>query len=481
MLNLLECTPIAQFAIGLDHNVIVWNKACEVLTGIAAKDIIGTDDQWKIFYEKKRPVLADLIVEQDYQKFLNIYGGKEPAQSDIVPNAWEASDYFENINGKPRYIYFLAAPVFDEEGNMTGAVTTLQDVTQQKKLENAMKKESEQLQQQYSLLRSSMGERFKFCNIIGKSKKMQDVYDRIIKAASSNDSVVIHGESGVGKELVAKAIHDISSRKNAPFLPVNCGAISENLLETEFFGHVKGAFTGAYSDKKGFLAHVNGGTLFLDEIGEISLNMQVKLLRAIEGGGYSPVGSNEILYSDFRIVAASNKNLQDEVTKGRVRSDFFYRLYVIPVEIPPLRDRKEDLALLADHFFQQMGSQLHFDAIPGKDIKSLFSYQWPGNVRELQNILRRYLTLNSLDFMGSAFSETSAESPSSHIRRTNTVAIPEQPLGDAVCSFEKQLIISALERARWHRINTAKKLGISRRTLYRKMIQYGLETTQIEP
>ncbi len=472
MLNLLECTPIAQFAIGLDHKVIVWNKACEVLTGVMANDILDTDTQWKIFYTRKRPVLADLIVEQDYQKFLDIYGGKNPAQSDIVPNAWEATDYFDNINGKPRFIYFLAAPVFDEEGIMTGAVTTLQDVTQQKKLENDMIKKSEQLQQQNSILRSSMGERFKFCNIIGKSKMMQSIYDRIIKAASSSDSVVIHGESGVGKELVAKAIHDTSSRKNAPFLPVNCGAISESLLETEFFGHVKGAFTGAYSDKKGFLSHVNGGTLFLDEIGELSLNMQVKLLRAVEGGGYSPVGSNEVLYSDFRIVAASNKNLQEEVLKGRVRSDFFYRLYVIPVEIPPLRDRKEDLALLTDHFFQQMDPELHIDSIPGKDIKALYSYHWPGNVRELQNVLRRYLTLNSLDFMTDNNSESPLLPGEPNLCEPPK---PEHALNDVVNTFEKGIIIKALETTKWHRINTAKKLGISRRTLYRKMALHGLE------
>jgi len=471
----LEYTPIAQFAIGLDHRVKVWNKACELLTGVSAEEIIGTDHQWKIFYSRKRPVLADLVVEQDYEKFLEIYGTKNPAQSSIVPNAWEATDYFENFNGKPRYIYFLAAPVFDDKGNITGAVTTLQDVTLRKIQEDAMKRESEQLQQQYSLLQSSMGERFKFCNIIGKCQKMQEVYDIIIRAAASADSVVIHGESGVGKELVAKAIHDISQRKNAPFLPVNCGAISESLLENEFFGHVKGAFTGAHNDKKGFLSHVQGGTLFLDEVGELSLNMQVKLLRAIEGGGYSPVGSNEVLYSDFRIVAASNQNLWEEVKKGRLRSDFFYRLYVIPIDIPPLRERKEDLALLADYFFSQMESTLHFDALPGKDIKALYNYHWPGNVRELQNVLRRYITFNSLDFMALPDIDPPVippQSPSGAIAVSDSTAA--LPLTDAASRFEKQLILSALNHCRWHREKAAEKLGISRRTLYRKMMSHGL-------
>lgn len=472
---MLEYTPIAQFAIGTDHRVKVWNKACEVLTGVSAEEIIGTDNQWKIFYSKKRPVLADLVVEQDYEKFLEIYGTKNPAQSSIVPNAWEATDYFENFNGKSRYIYFMAAPVFDHEGNITGAVTTLQDITLRKMQEDAMKRESEALQQQYSLLQSSMGERFKFCNIVGKSQKMQEVYDIIVRAAASGDSVVIHGESGVGKELVAKAIHDISQRKNAPFIPVNCGAISESLLENEFFGHVKGAFTGAYSDKKGFLSHVQGGTLFLDEVGELSLNMQVKLLRAIEGGGYSPVGSTEVLYSDFRIVAASNQNLWEEVQKGRLRSDFFYRLYVIPVDIPPLRERKEDLALLADYFFSEMESSLQFDALPVRDIKALYNYNWPGNVRELQNVLRRYVTFNNLDFMRLPDIDPPVipfQPPPGVFTVSDSVS--DLPLEDAAARFEKQLILSALNQCRWHRENAAEKLGISRRTLYRKMMAHGL-------
>jgi PAS domain S-box-containing protein len=471
----LEYTPIAQFAIGTDHKVKVWNKACELLTGVSAEEIVGTDDQWKVFYPKKRPILADLVVEQDYEKFLEKYGTKNPAQSSIVPNAWEATDYFENFNGKSRYIYFLAAPVFDDEGNITGAVTTLQDITLRKIQEDAMKRESEQLQQQYSLLQSSMGERFKFCNIIGKSKKMQDVYDVIIRAAASADSVVIYGESGVGKELVARAIHDTSQRKDAPFIPVNCGAISESLLENEFFGHVKGAFTGAYSDKKGFLSNVEGGTLFLDEVGELSLSMQIKLLRAIEGGGFSPVGSTDVLHSDFRIVAASNQNLWEEVQKGRFRSDFFYRLYVIPVDIPPLRERKEDLALLADYFFSQMDSPLHFDVLPGKDIKKIYNYHWPGNVRELQNVLRRYVTFNSLDFMALPDIDPPViqpQPPSGIITVSDSET--EIPLTDAASRFEKQLILSALNNCRWHREQAAEKLGISRRTLYRKMMAHGL-------
>ena len=475
MLNLLECTPIAQFAIGLDHRVVVWNKACELLTGVPARKMIGTDRQWEPFYDHKRPVLADLIIEQDYEKFLKTYEGKNPAKSEIVPHAWEATDFFESIHGKARYIYFLAAPVFDKGGNMTGAVTTLQDITQQKLWEINMRKESEQLQQQNILLRSSMKERFRFCDIIGKSKKMQDVYDLILKAASSRDNVIIVGESGVGKELVARAIHDMSDRKERQFVPVNCGAIPETLLETEFFGHTKGAFTGAHTEKKGFLDKADGGTLFLDEVGELSLAMQVKLLRAIEGGGYSPVGSNEVRHSDFRIVAATNRNLYEEVHLGRFREDFFYRIYVIPVVIPPLRERKEDLVLLVDHFLQKLESELNIDSIAGRDIEAFYNHDWPGNVRELQNVLRRYVTLKRVDFTGSG-----SKPPSAAQGIENEPVSDSASLTEAVEAFEKKLIVKTLEMNRWHRINVARSLRISRRTLFRKMARHGLEETHIE-
>ncbi|GAB6094786.1 hypothetical protein JCM14469_10380 [Desulfatiferula olefinivorans] len=473
MLNLLECIPIAQFAIGLDHKVVVWNRACEILTGLSAGKMIGTDRTWEAFYDHPRPVLADLIIDQDYDTFLSIYEGKNPATSDIVPHAWEATDFFENMNGKSRYIYFLAAPVFDKDGTLTGAVTTLQDITQQKRFEIAMKKESEELLQQNLLLKSAMKERFRFCDIIGKSSPMQEVYDLILKAAGSSDNVIIVGESGVGKELVARAIHDMSGRKEKRFVPVNCGAIPETLLETEFFGHTKGAFTGAHSAKQGFLDKADGGTLFLDEVGELSHGMQVKLLRAIEGGGYSPVGSSEVRHSNVRIVAATHRNLYDEVRRGRFREDFFYRIYVIPVLIPPLRERKEDLGLLVDHFLRKLGSDLNIDAVPGKDIEALYTYHWPGNVRELQNVLRRYVTLRRMDFTGSA--QGPADQAVSETAPSHAMS-----LTDAVDAYEKKLIVSALDTTRWHRINAARSLSISRRTLFRKMARHGLDKSHNE-
>jgi DNA-binding NtrC family response regulator len=196
----------------------------------------------------------------------------------------------------------------------------------------------------------------------------------------------------------------------------------------------------------------------------------------MEGEGYSPVGSNEVLYSDLRIVAASTRNLWEEVQKGRLRSDFFYRLYVIPVNIPPLRERKEDLALLADYFFSRMKSPLHFYALPAKDIQALYNYHWPGNVRELQNVLRRYIGLHGLDVIAPpdlVLPETPPARPSG-ITAVSDLA-EDLPLTDAVARFEKQFILSALDLSRWHRGKAAKKLGISRKTLYRKMVAHGID------
>jgi len=201
-------------------------------------------------------------------------------------------------------------------------------------------------------MRSSIMNRYRFGQIIGKGPAMQKVYKLISKAAASDVNVVVYGESGTGKELVARAIHDMSDRRDRAFVPVNCRAIPHTLIESELFGYKKGAFTGANMDKHGYLDLAEGGTLFLDEVGELGVNMQVKLLRAIDGGGYFPVGSNKTKNSDFRIIAATNRNLRDQVNRGVIREEFFYRIHVIPITLPPLRDRKEDIPLLIDHFLQ---------------------------------------------------------------------------------------------------------------------------------
>ena len=311
-----------------------------------------------------------------------------------------------------------------------------------------------------------------FANIVGKSVAMQGVYDLISKAAATDANVVIYGESGTGKELVAQAIHQVSHRRDKAFVPVNCGAIPETLLESEFFGHRKGAFTGAYIDKHGYLDLAHGGTLFLDEVGDLSLNIQVKLLRAIECKKYFPVGSNRSKSSDFRIIAATNSDLMEKVRKGLMREDFFYRIHVIPITLPPLRYRKEDVPLLIAHFLESYGNGTGRASLPEKIKKALYNYDWPGNVRELQNVLHRYLTVGTLDF-------TDCKSPScpAGVSRPATHDAYHQPINlrDAVERLERELISRALAQTRWNRTKAARLLGISRRALFRKMSNLGIK------
>ncbi len=342
-------------------------------------------------------------------------------------------------------------------------IASFLDITRRKQAETALRESREHLQKENTLLKSSIKERYRFGNIIGKSTAMQEVYEFIIKAAANPANVIIYGESGTGKELVARAIHKMSDRSAKRFVTVNCGAIPENILESEFFGYRKGAFTGAHANKPGYLDYADGGTLFLDEVGEIGLNMQVKLLRAIEGGGYMPVGSNQTKTADVRIIAATNRNLKDLVKKGLMREDFFYRIHILPIYLPSLRERKEDIPLLVDHFMN-LYDKLQAP-IPGKVMVTLSGYDWPGNVRELQNVLHRYLTLKKLDFMGSKRTE---HEPHAKEYGSGT------DIQTAKDSMEKELIQKTLHRHQWHRGRTAAALKINRKTLFMKMKKYGL-------
>jgi PAS domain S-box-containing protein len=246
------------------------------------------------------------------------------------------------------------------------------------------KEMEERLVSENTLLRSTMRDRYKFKDILGNCRAMQDVYELIVKAAVNEDNVFITGESGTGKELVAKAIHSAGKRKNGPFIPVNCAAIPENLIEAEFFGTSRGAFTGASVDKKGYLEAADQGTLFLDEIGDISPSLQVKLLRAIDGGGFSPVGSRRLVHPGIRIIAASNKDIEQMVASGRMRQDFFFRIHVIPIALPPLRERGDDILLLVNHFLTLYSPGDNLATLSRDELEALKNHHWPGNVRELQ-------------------------------------------------------------------------------------------------
>lgn len=313
-------------------------------------------------------------------------------------------------------------------------------------------------------------DRYKFGEIIGRSPAIQEAYEHIVHAAASDAYLVITGESGTGKELVAQTIHRLSKRRKKTFVPINCGAIPESLFEREFFGHRKGAFTGADRDKPGFFDVAHGGTLFLDEVGELPLSMQVKLLRALQSGEYTPVGDQKVRQVDVRIIAATNRDLEEQRDQGLMRDDFFYRIYVIVINLPPLRDRKEDIPLLVDHFLEYYDKGDTGSTIPGRIMEILLQHNWPGNIRELQNAVQRYLAGERLEIIDT-------RQPKSDEQDDLSVTAFEQEglsLRKALETFEKRLIAHVLEQHHGHTANTAKVLEIPLTTLYRKIKKYQL-------
>ncbi len=305
--------------------------------------------------------------------------------------------------------------------------------------------------------------------LIGKSASMRDVFELAEKVAVTDATVLIRGESGTGKSLLARAIHAASPRAVAPFVAVNCGALPENLLESELFGHERGAFTGAVARKPGRFATAQGGTVFLDEIGEITPALQVKLLQVIEEKQFHPVGSDRPTSVDVRIIAATNRDLDEAIAEGEFREDLFYRLNVFPIAVPPLRARREDIPLLLDHFLSRFGRSAA-DLAP-ESRAALFDYAFPGNVREMENLVERSVIL-----AGSAPIERKhfpalgdrAASPAGRI----AVEIPDEGL--SLEALEKELILKALDKAGGNKTQAARLLGLTRRTLYSRLERHGL-------
>ncbi|MDX9703676.1 MAG: sigma-54 dependent transcriptional regulator [Candidatus Auribacterota bacterium] len=313
-----------------------------------------------------------------------------------------------------------------------------------------------------------------FCGIIGKSKPMRQVYDLIRKVAMTDTSVLIQGESGTGKELVARAIHSTGSRKDAPLVPVDCGSIPQDLLESELFGHTRGAFTGAVCEKKGLFDEAHGGTLFLDEISSTSLNFQAKLLRALQHKEIRKVGATTTLKTDIRLIAASNKDLFQEVKHGRFRQDLFYRINIVTVNIPPLRARKDDIPILCDHFLQRFASR--FDkpvrTISAEAFELFRSYRWPGNVRELENVIERAVILSNSDQI-----EKCDLPPELIDSGLNSVpaSLHHLAFNEAKEMFEKNYIIQILKECDANISSAAKKAGIARQQFQRKIKQFSID------
>ncbi|MGD8963800.1 MAG: sigma-54 dependent transcriptional regulator, partial [Desulfobacterales bacterium] len=327
-------------------------------------------------------------------------------------------------------------------------------------------------------LRDAVESQFRFDNIIGKSKKMRDIFDTIQKVAPSSATVLIEGESGTGKELVARSIHFNSTRREKPCVAVNCSALAENLLESELFGHEKGAFTGAVATKKGRFELADGGTLFLDEIGELSPNLQVKLLRVLQEKVFERVGGVRTISVDIRIIAATNKDLKREMVENRFREDLFYRLNVVHIVLPPLKDRKEDIRLLVNHFIKKYASERKAEApIMGVDqqVDRLFyDYNWPGNIRELENVIERVMILCT----GETIREQ--DLPKGFKDNVyNTLHLEGIPanakLYDTLAMIERTLIERALKMSNNVQSHAAELLGIGKSGLNQKIKKYNLE------
>ena len=335
-------------------------------------------------------------------------------------------------------------------------------------IERAM--ENRKLNIEIQRLKGLLEERYDFTNIVARSEKMKKVLEMVSQIAKTESTVYIHGESGTGKELIAKAIYLASERKHKSFVAINCAALPEPLLESKLFGHEKGAFTGAIRSAKGLFAQAHGGTIFLDEIGDMSLAIQAKLLRVLQERQFYPVGSEQLVEVDVRVIVATNKNLENQAKQGLFREDLFYRIHVIPIHLPPLRERKEDIPLLVEHFLEKFGQQMkkEIKGLTPMAMQRLMLHDWPGNVRELENTIEYAVAMTHQDTIAENF-----------ILQTKNVAISEEPLKplkEAKDSYEKTYLIHLLETCGGNVSKAAKLAGKYRADFYDLLKKHGLKS-----
>ena len=327
------------------------------------------------------------------------------------------------------------------------------------------------------ILQGQLRSRYQFENVVGNSPALRAVLEVVAKVSDSDSTVLVTGESGTGKELIARALHYNSARSERMFVTVNCGAIPEELLESELFGHVKGAFTNAVSRRQGRFEVADGGTIFLDEIGDMSPTLQVKLLRVLQDGSFEPVGSSKTLAVDVRVVAATNQNLEEAIRENRFREDLYYRLNVIPIEVPPLRARREDIPLLAQHFLdrvnQEKGKQV--DGLTNQALDLLCAYHWPGNVRELENLIERVVVLSGEGEIGPEALPAALREPGPAAASAPRLPPSGLSFRNLVDDFESDLILQALEHTQWNKNAAARLLQLNRTTLIEKIKKKGLE------
>ncbi len=380
---------------------------------------------------------------------------------------------FENITEvkmpKRKILYLYTAPVSDMEEKSIGRIMVYRDVSKEIEID--------QMKEELLRLRKEVEVEYSFDKLVGNSKNMRDVFALINQAAQSDITVLVQGETGTGKELIAKAIHYNSPRKDAPFVPVNCAAIPETLIESELFGHEKGSFTGATSRKIGRFEQANGGTILLDEIGEMQPSLQVRLLRVLQEREIQRIGGNTNISVDVRVVASTNADLEASIKSGKFREDLFYRIAVFPIVIPPLRERPEDIPVLAEYFLRGASARAgkSVTVIASEAMDLLVNHDWPGNVRELESAIERGVLLENSDVL-----QASNLPPAvlANAKQTRVfVSKQETPVEDEIIpldDIEKQALVNALRITNNNIQQTAKALGINRATVYRKLEKYGL-------
>jgi two-component system response regulator GlrR len=326
--------------------------------------------------------------------------------------------------------------------------------------------EKTRLTKEIKSLKKMVKDRYGFDNIIGRSHKMEKVLEQVAKAADSDSTICIEGESGTGKELIAKTLHLASSRADRQFVAINCAAIPETLFESELFGYKKGAFTGAIQNKEGLMSQAQGGTFFLDEISEMPLSMQAKLLRVMQEKEFVPVGGRKTIKMDIRFIASTNKNLREEVTKGSFREDLFYRIYVIAIHLPPLRERKGDIPVLSHYFLDKLSNDMNkkMTGFPSKALQKLMRHTWPGNVRELQNTIERAITMGNKDIISDELILPALNAEENNLK----------PLKDAKENFEKDYLLQLIELTDGNMAQAARLAGKYRADLYGLLKKYDL-------
>jgi two-component system response regulator HydG len=438
-----------------------FNREMEVITGTPERDVIGKHPL-EIF-----PVLKEMGIYADLERSLQ---GETRTSPDLP--------YHAKASGETRWTSTQTSPLRDQTGAIVGVIAVIRDVTELKGTEEALRESERRLAEALKLsqdrvvqLEEQVQTRLSFASMVGKSPSMQEVYRRLRLAAESDVTVLVTGESGTGKELAAAAVHSLSHRRSRPFVAVNCSAIPEGVLESELFGHVKGAFTGASRDKVGLFQAAEGGTLFLDEVGDMSPVLQVKVLRALQEREIRRVGDDQQIKVDVRLVTATNRNLSELIENGVLREDFYYRIRVFEIQLPPLRERKEDISVLVGHFIGEL-SKVTGKRIRGIEpdaLKQLLEYPWPGNVRELKNALEHAFVTVRGDHLnlGDLPLEIRAAAPVADSRGSRS--------GDP---DERARILDALHRTAGRKIDAARRLGISRVTLWHRMRILGIDSAE---